>query len=380
MAKFILFDMDGVLLKPLGYQKALISSVERIGKALGAPHTRLTADQIAAFEALGITNEWDSVAICTALLLIEVWQEDPSIRLQGLNARPGMIHTKPPDFDTFIKSFANVTEPPGESAFLKIITENPWLTGSQRDHLHEILFHCRDIYHSLTLPGHVETVLGSQAFKPQYSLEPQLSTDSFLLIYDQPILSSQQQIELHRWLENDQHFAGIMTNRPSKAPDGFLSAPEAEIGIEVIGFGGLPYLGSGLLGWFSSHHCKLPSFTFQKPNPVHALGLLRMMMGEPPEYALKSAADLWLGRSNHKNWGFLENGQVVIFEDSAKGLNAGKAAQALLKTVEIDINLILIGVSQNPIKIKALQGSADRIIPRFSHQSWDDYFIDVGPV
>jgi hypothetical protein len=148
----------------------------------------------------------------------------------------------------------------------------------------------------------------------------------------------------------------------------------------VIGFSDLPYLGSGLLGWFASHHCKLPSFTFQKPNPVHALGLLRMMIGEPPEYALKSAADLWFGRSNHKDWVLLENAQVVIFEDSAKGLNAGKAAQALLKTIEIDINLILIGVSQNPIKIKALQDSADRIIPSISHQSWDNYFIDIGPV
>ncbi len=380
MAKYILFDLDGVLLKPLGYQKALISSVERIGKALGAPHTSITKNQIAAFEALGVTNEWDSVAICTALILIEVWQADPSIRLQGLNARLGVIHTKPPDFDMFIKSFKNDTEPPGEAAYIKLITENPWLTGSQRDHLHEILFHCRDIYHSLTLPGHVESVLGSQAFHSQYRLEPQLNTDSFLLKYDQPKVNKKQQTALRKWLENDQHYAGIMTNRPSKAPDGYLSAPEAEMGIEVIGFDDLPYLGSGLLGWFSSHHCQLPSFTFQKPNPVHALGLLRMMTGEQPEYALKSAADLWLGRSNHKDWVFVENAQVVIFEDSAKGLNAGKAAQALLKTIEIDININLVGISQNPIKIKALQDSADRIIPSISHQSCDDYFINAGPV
>ncbi len=50
--KFILFDMDGVLLSPGGYKHALIESISRVGLALGMPHVSLTDAQIAPLDLI----------------------------------------------------------------------------------------------------------------------------------------------------------------------------------------------------------------------------------------------------------------------------------------------------------------------------------------
>ena len=76
----ILFDMDGVLLEQEGYHTALMAAVKRIGAALGMPNAAITPTEIARFEAMSVTNEWDSQSICAALMLIDLWKQDGSIR------------------------------------------------------------------------------------------------------------------------------------------------------------------------------------------------------------------------------------------------------------------------------------------------------------
>ena len=51
--KILLFDMDGVLLEPGGYHKALTETVRLIGESLGYKNVELTPADIAAFEAAG---------------------------------------------------------------------------------------------------------------------------------------------------------------------------------------------------------------------------------------------------------------------------------------------------------------------------------------
>jgi len=368
---FYLFDMDGVLLKPNGYHQSLRASVIRIGKALGAPLTDISDDQIAHFESLSVTNEWDTLAICTALILLQAWKVDGKIRLNGLTHAPEILLENYPDFDTFLNSFSNVGGLPGQSAYIKIINDDPWLNQSQRLHLKEVLYHCRDIYRSLTLSVHQESVLGSHAFQELYKLQPNLNTDSFLLKYDRPILSDENKNLFRNWLNSPDNYAGILTNRPSSCPPGFLSAPEAELGAKLVGFEDLPILGSGLLAWFAITHCQLrDDHTFLKPNPVHALALLQLCIGLPPVSALKAAVDLWRGDSDRSNWVFLENASVTIFEDAVKGLQCGIAARDLLKKQGISINLQRIGVTYNHIKRKALEGIADIVIPEINQFDW----------
>jgi len=369
--KLILFDMDGVLLKPGGYHQALKATVNRVGLALGFQGVDLTDDQTAHFEALSITNEWDTLAISTALMLIKAWEFDPDLRLDGHRVREMTLDVQFPEIDVFLDTFTDVGDLPCHSAYEKITQENSWLNGSQITHLQEILFKARDIYQSLTLPWHQETVLGSQVFQSNYGLSPQLDTDSFLQRYDRPVLTPEKRKELERWLADDHHCAGILTNRPSKTPPGYLSSPEAELGAELIEMEHLPILGSGMLAWFAATQCKLPEHTFYKPNPVHALALMQLCLGLPAEDALMKAHELWQGEGIRENWVKFGDSKVVVFEDSVKGLQSVRSAQALLALENIHIEVNLIGVSTNPIKRAELQKIADCVYTDINQVEWE---------
>jgi hypothetical protein len=60
------FDMDGVLLEPMGYHQALKDTVRLAGERSGFGALVLRDEQIAQFEALGISSEWHSSALCLA--------------------------------------------------------------------------------------------------------------------------------------------------------------------------------------------------------------------------------------------------------------------------------------------------------------------------
>ena len=367
----ILFDMDGVLLESKGYHQALQTSLKRIGLALGVPDLELTAHQIARFETLSVTNEWDTLAICTALTLLAVWQSDGDVRMKSLKPHPSKRYIILPDFDHLLDIFDDVGNLPGHSAFKLICKNNPWLNDAQRQYLAEILYYCRDIYRSLTLPGHQETVIGSTAFARIYGLKPQFNIKSFLLEYDRPILTSKQYNNLQIWLSKPEHSAAFITNRPCSTPEDYLSAPEAEMGAKLIGLDHLPLLGSGLLSWYASTRCACNSHEFIKPNPVHTLAALKMSSGMDPGTSIEMAVSLIHGNGSVQDWSELMETRVVIFEDSTKGLRSGINAIKCLSALGIEIDLSLIGVSANAVKRQALKSLAHRIISNINEIHWD---------
>jgi hypothetical protein len=369
--KIILFDMDGVLLIPGGYREALKTSVKRIGLALGIPFSDLNDEHIARFEALSVTNEWDTLAICTALILLEVWRSNPQVRLNSLAPNQEIYSDQPPQFDEFLETFSDVSSLPSCSAYEKIIKDNLLLDKGQKSALRNILFTARDIYKSPILWSHQETVLGSKAFQENYQLSTQLGSKSYLLAYDQPAMTPDRAKNLRNWVSHPDHFAGILTNRPSGTPPGYLSSPEAELGAELIGMSDLPILGSGMLGWFAATHCELPEYTFLKPNPVHALALMQMCYGEPATKALQLANHLWHGSGDQKDWLKFNHSEMIVFEDAVKGLQSGLNAKEILAQNEILVDLKLIGISENSIKKAALQRVADQVFPDINEIDWN---------
>lgn len=367
---FYLFDMDGVLLEPGGYQKALINSVRRIGQALGAPNTTITKDQIARFEALNITNEWDTLAICAALTLVHLWKITSDLRLDMLNPKVSPLTNKSPDFDTFLMAISDGGHQPGETAYHYLINHHPWLDADQRAYLAKILENCSDIFQSLTLPAHQETVLGSKIFEAHYKIKAQGNIDSFLAKYDKPILTEDKSAELRKWLNYSNHHAGILTNRPSCNPPGYLSSPEAEMGIEIVGLTDLPYVGSGILGWFAVNYCQLPDYLLLKPNPVHALTLLQRCLGRSLTDSLHASVALWQGSGDLSDWEAFDKAKIVIFEDSTKGLLSGKAACDLINNMGFGIDLTLIGIAQNSIKLTALNQVSSYNIDNINQINW----------
>ncbi len=361
LENIIIFDMDGVLLKPGGYHESLRTFIKRIGKALGIPNVILSHEQIAHFESKSVTNEWDSLAICTAILLVEVWQIDDDVHLSSLEPLQQATLIHPAGFDRFLENFSEVGNLPGHSAYDLILNENPWLSISQRNHLSILLHHCRDIYKSPTLPGYQETVLGSELFRNIYGLEPKLDIGSFLLKYDLPILTHEKMKVFREWLSSPKNAAGIMTNRPCLTPNGYLSSPEAELGAKLCELEDIPLIGSGLLAWAATTQQSLPDYTFLKPNPVHALALLALVTGSQIKQALDNAASLLMGNGIKKNWSQLNQINVVILEDSIKGLLSGLKAKEMLTQIGIDIKLDLVGISKNTVKRQALKTITDSI-------------------
>ena len=368
--KFILFDMDGVLLKPGGYHQALKATVSRIGEALGVPNADLTDDQIAHFEALSVTNEWDSAAISASLILLKAWRFDPDIRLGNQPIRYVVLTDQAPEIDLFLNTFTDVGDLPTVSAYEKITRENSWLNVSQRDTLKRLLYHSRDIYKSPILPWHQETVLGSRTFQENYNLEPKLNIESYLTSYDRQVMSNETRKNIQAWLKNPEHRAGIMTNRPSSTPPGYLSSPEAELGAKLVEVDHLPLVGSGMLAWFAATQCELPDHTFLKPNPVHALALIQMCWGASATNALQLAYDLWRGGGKKEDWNLFNGSHITIFEDAVKGLQAGISSQALLEEIGIEIDLRLVGISSNPIKRAELEKIADVVHSDINQFDW----------
>lgn len=369
--KIILFDLDGVLLESTGYHQSLRASLNQVGEALGISNATLNGNQIARFESLNVTNEWDTIAICTALILLEVWQKDGEVRLVNLQPRSHQFDVASPDYDQFLDQFDSFGSLPAHDAFDAIIEKNPWLTKAQRLYLSEILHQCRNMSRSPTLPIIQETVIGSQAFEALYGLEPQLNIESYLSTHDKPIMTDEQDAKLRDWLSHPEHKAGILTNRPCSAPDGFPFGPEAEIGIKAIGYEQLPFMGSGTLIWYASTKCKGDDHQLLKPNPVHALALLQMCLGVELEPAIEKSISLTNGVGTLSDWSCLAGVNVTIFEDSTKGLTSGIQAKELLSGLGIEINLSLIGVSDNDIKRQALRPIADLLLSNINEFTWD---------
>ena len=107
--KILLLDMDGVLLAPWGYHKALQETVKLVAQTLGFGNKTLSDEDIAAFEAVGITNEWDSSAISIALMLMEVWRHDPDVAYPSTIDSASITNTafKFPEFASFFQIMEN---------------------------------------------------------------------------------------------------------------------------------------------------------------------------------------------------------------------------------------------------------------------------------
>ena len=105
----LLFDLDAVLLNSEGYYESLRRAVEILGTALGFSPVRLSQDDIDLFESLDITAEWDSSALCAALLLDRAWEAQADLTLPERLplSTPPRHGLPPPDFRAFALTLAD---------------------------------------------------------------------------------------------------------------------------------------------------------------------------------------------------------------------------------------------------------------------------------
>lgn len=378
----LLFDMDGVLLEPHGYHRALVETVRLVARALGFGEVRLAPEQIAAFESAGVYSEWDSAAICAALLLQAAWQVDPHLRLPALPAhQPARSLDLPaPDFAAFAALLRRPqlsTLRPLQRAERLILetdqcSQNP--TGSSAPHspaqkqaLTAILRNARAAQDSLTHCTFQELVLGSQEYARLYHRPAHLDTPSYLLQFDRPLLGKTQAAGLFAWRAQPGNHMAIFTSRPSSPLPGVFSTPEAELGTRRIGLDGVPIAGLGGLAWLAQQRA-LPAQSLVKPSPVHLLAALGLALGKSLPDALRLAAGLGLDGSPQLAWQELAHARLHVFEDNIVGLQAAHSAQELLQKMGIPLELELHGFSAQPLKAAALQNIGAHVSPDL-HQS-----------
>jgi beta-phosphoglucomutase-like phosphatase (HAD superfamily) len=364
--KVLLFDMDGVLLEPAGYHRALQETVAQVGQLLGYGRVQLDAQDITAFEAAGVASEWDSAAICAALLLVNLWPVHPALRLPVAVGAPVIAPhaTPPPDFRPFIGALARPDlrdMPPLRRAEVLLCTSGT-LNGDQRRALEKILRTARQMDGSLTHRLFQELVLGSRTFAETYDLAPALDVESFLSRYDRPTLSPSTGDRLARWLEAPQHRAAIFTGRPSRAPARRAGAPEAEIGARRAGVESLPIVGLGGLGWLADRRGCEPE-ALLKPSPVHTLAALRRAGGDTLVNALEASAALAIEGQADAFWATLRRAQVYVFEDTVPGLRSIVAARDLLAQAGVPIQTRLFGVAARAEKRQALEAAGAAVTP-----------------
>ncbi len=353
--QILIFDMDGVLLEPNGYHRALQETVRLTSLSLGFEAFTLLPEHIARFESTAISSEWHSSAFCMALMVIELLK-------QGLRFDPGM-ELDPPDFaprslKLQMESALSLIdrqpiEQPAIKRAVKAIDAIARNEGVDPDVVISIIHNSESVEHSLTMNVFQELVLGSTIYEQTYGRKPQLKSDSYLKMYDRSLSGRETREALLSWLEDPLHGAAIMTNRPSNTLLRLHGTPEAELGAALVGLDHLPIIGSGEMKWLAEIKSEDVD-TLLKPAVYHGLSAILAASGLPIEESLLGSYSA-ISDEGDLDFSHLDNGSVFVFEDTPAGILAVQSAAEALHSRGIRIRAEKIGLSLNPIKLKALE-------------------------
>jgi len=336
---YLIFDMDGVLLDARGYHRALQRTVNLVAeKTLSIPDIDLSREDIHKFEALGISSEWHSSALCIAYLEVQQLSsaETPSLRLDPLFSALKNQSQSLPALQRSLQAIDQICSEQG----LELQSVQRWIVESE------------DIDKSPTMYWFQEFVLGSEAFQKQYHKTSQLSETSYLTEYDIPLISEAHSAQIFHWKKEGKFASAVMTNRPSSGPSGFCGSPEAETGLDLVQLGGLPLIGYGEIEWLADQSEQEPA-NLGKPKQVHALAAIFSAMGHSKEDSLRYSLDMtsW----EEEIISPLQGATITVFEDTPAGIHSVKQAGYKLQQAGVEITIQAFGITSNPVKKVALE-------------------------
>ena len=348
--EILLFDMDGVLVKPIAYHRALQETVRLAGISTGFGEVQLADDQIAEFEALGISSEWHSSALCMAAMVL---------KLQGgMAVEDGKILNLEDLFD------AIAAQPIHDSAVQRgqaAIDQLAARYDIAADFVNGLVTDSESIQFSSTLNWFQELILGSENYRRIYQKKSRFQTESYLKLYDERQLNKQCADQVLRWAEAPGHGAAIMTNRPSRGPSDFSGMPDAEMGSSLVGMASLPIVGKGELLWLVE--CTgLEIENCSKPSWRHAMAAILVASGWLVEDSLKFVGDPQFERRTTM-LNYLHNSQITVFEDTPSGLIAAQETCDLLSRMGLQLTIQKIGVAEGAAKRTALSALGAEVYP-----------------
>jgi len=370
-----LFDLDSVLVYPGGYRAAFIATVDHFSRAMGLGEGLLGASTSETFEACDITSEWDSSAICVAVLIEEVWRTDPGLRLPiDLDAALSNIRARAPqppraDFDAWARRVGQAMagkQHPSDAALTLLLedaSQSPSADGRLAELetcLHGLLEHTRDFYRAPAMRIFQHYTLGSDGFAHHYGIGPAFETPSLLRELDQPAIEPAWRERVLGLAAHGEIHPVIYTARPCwpRSLPGRQEdfAPEAEIALELVGLSSLPLVGFGHVSWLAAefhHHLDY----FVKPSPVHALAAVGRALGGGERAALDAARKLVEENSLDAPLDTWRDQRVDIhvFEDTAGGILGVMNAAQRLQQVGVPAEVKAWGIASTPGKREALE-------------------------
>ncbi|NSW52847.1 MAG: hypothetical protein HPY85_10110 [Anaerolineae bacterium] len=375
-ARHILFDVDGVLITPGGYRKALTDTIAYFLEQAGLAALQPQEAVFEHFEALGITSEWDMVPLflCAVFEHCCDWlSEQP--RWHTLDEALSALRTLPsappePDFHALLDRIGAVTQGrsgvPSEHVYQVLPEEQfPFPHLRHAPLAAQLLCSTRSLEASPTMPIFQQHILGSVLYQERYRQPASLQRGNYLRTYDHSPLSTENRAMLRRMIEQEGWKVSIYTARPSMPPEGVPAgsnaafSPEAEQAQALVEIDGIHLSAYGKLVWLSEQ-VAVHADQLLKPSPVHALAAVSVHYAPHERDALYWAAGVFLDWREGKTLrqpDFLLPRQMTlhVFEDSPGGLKGGRAAADLLHSLGVDVELHLWGITASRKKKTALQ-------------------------
>lgn len=383
---FLLFDIDGVLINPSGYRKAVFDTTSYFLNKLGFSKISIDEEIITTFEAIGITSEWDIIPlyllIVVELSLIENQTDSTFENIQDCykyfrkyEFRP--YQKKIISIVLVLKDFLQVGYSACESLLIQNFEKDSIsVFNLVRSKISWILKawiqESRNIWKSEILQYFQNLTLGGELFQEITGLDLILESDPYLVKYDYPMLLDEVRNKILRLGAEKSNFPSIITARPSSFPNGVkseksqLNFPEAELALKCmkmeqipcVGFGALEYLGKDKNGCGDQ---------FVKPSPVHAMTAILFSSGIEIIDALRLSYDYFYNDQHEEIVNYLSRFtapiNVCIFEDSTIGIQSLKTVATNLINDGLAINMLVYGIATNKNKIKALRNENAIIFP-----------------
>ncbi len=376
-----LFDLDGVLIRPEGYREALRRTVAHFSREMGNPERPLEESAIEAFEAQGITCEWDIAGICAAADIFTIWRANPDLHLPADLPRAMRVLQKDtlarpePDYAGWARRVSALGDETPSASAVKLFRQEAGHADPDVDRAGEfhtaldaLLGHPREFARSPVMQYFQQFTLGSRAYTEHYRVPATVETPSLLAEMDQLAVSASSRDQILAFHSHKKIRAAIITARPcwpQEARDDLSNyPPEAEIALKVAGLKELPMAGAGHMLWLAKLHGQKPD-AYLKPNPVHSLAAFAFALGAGEGAALEAARIFVEEKKLLSPLDRIEEegADVVVFEDSPTGVIGTQSAVDLLRRACLDVRLSFIGVAAGVEKRTALEALGAKVFP-----------------
>jgi hypothetical protein len=280
---------------------------------------------------MGISSEWHSSAACMAVLMIN-----------------GKFDLEPL-FESIKREQAQIPVRIRLERAVRRLAEEAGVDAAEP----VSLIRNSETIHSFPFDIFQEMILGSETFERIYGLPSRLNVESYLSVFDRPLLETDVRNRLFSWLKNPERGCTVMTNRPSRR------MPDAAYAQKLTRLESVPVTGYGEMTWLAEQFGG-EAAEYSKPSPVHALAAALAVFGKDADDCLKDAYAAVQGKFSPEI-ALLEDYTFWVLEDTPAGVISAAAMGELLREFGLNVKVNKCGITNSAVKGAYLQAQGARL-------------------